>query len=114
VISTNWPKHGDIVSVDTNDDGEESFWQAFTDGSKSEQGVGSGLAVFTGQKLMAQLKFKLDNRFSNNQAEKLDILKALEAQEVNYNEHRRVVIHTESKITLDSIRNAKYHNNLVE
>jgi hypothetical protein len=49
-----WP----TVSVnDTIDDGEESLWQVFTDGSKSEQGVGSVVAVFTGQELMEQLKF---------------------------------------------------------
>jgi hypothetical protein len=46
-------------------------------GSKSEQAVVSGVAVFTRQELMEQLKFKLDNRCSNNQAEEL---KALEAK----------------------------------
>jgi ribonuclease HI len=114
----NWPHPADILSVsDAKDDGEESLWQVFTDGSKSEQGVGSGVAVFTGQELTEQLKFKLDNRCCNNQAQQLDVLKALEAietQQVNYNQHRTVVIHTDSKITLDSIRNAKNHNHLVE
>jgi hypothetical protein len=38
------------------------MWQIFMDGSKSEQGVGSGVAVFTGNVLMEQLKFKLENR----------------------------------------------------
>jgi ribonuclease HI len=83
-------------------------------GSKSEQGVGSGVVVFIGQELMEQLKFKLDNRCSNNQAEQLRALEAIETQQVNYNEHRTVVIHTDSKITLDSIREAKNHNHLVE
>jgi ribonuclease HI len=113
------PKHwlypADIVSVnDTKDDGEESLWQVFTDG---EQGVGLGVAVFTGQELMEQLKFKLENRCSYNQAEQRAILKALaaiETKQVNYNEHRTVVIHTDSKITLDSIRNAKNHNHLLK
>jgi ribonuclease HI len=113
-----WLHPADIVSInDTKDDGEESLWQIFTDGSKSEQGVGSGVAIFTGKVLMAQLKFKLDNRCSNNQAEQLAILKALEAietQQDNYNEHKTVVIYMDSEITLDSIRNAKNHNHLVE
>jgi ribonuclease HI len=61
------------------DDSEESLWQVLTDGSKSKQGVGSGVAVFTGQELMEQLKFKLENRCFNNQAEQLAIIKALEA-----------------------------------
>jgi ribonuclease HI len=89
----------------------------FTDGSKSEQGVDSGVAVFTGKILMKQLKFKLDNRCSNNQAEQLAIVKALEvieSQQENHNKHRTAVIYTNSKITLDSIRSAKNHNHLVE
>jgi hypothetical protein len=38
----------------------------YTDGSKNEHGVGSGVAIFVGEELTAQLKFKLDNRCSNN------------------------------------------------
>jgi ribonuclease HI len=79
--------------------------------------VGSGVAIFTRQILMEHLKFKVDNRLSNNQAEHLAIVKSLEAietQQVNYNEHRTVVIYTDSKITLDSIRSSKNHNHLVE
>jgi ribonuclease HI len=114
----NWLHPADIISVnDTKDDGEDQLWHIFTDGSKSEQGVGSGVAVFTGKVLMEQLKFKLDNRCSNNQAEQLAIVKALEvieSQQENHNEHRRAVIYTDSKITLDSIRNAKNHNHLEE
>jgi ribonuclease HI len=78
--------------------------------------VGSGVAVFTGNVLMEQFKFKLENRCSNNQAEQLAIIKALEvieSQQENHNEHRTAVIYTDSKITLDSIRSAKNHN-LVE
>jgi len=35
-------------------------------------------------------------------------------QQVNHNERRTAVIYTDSKITLDSISNAKNHNHLVE
>jgi ribonuclease HI len=79
--------------------------------------VGSGVAVFTGNVFTEQLKFKLDNRCSNNQAEQLAIVKALEvieSQRENHNEHRTAVIYTDSKITLDSISSAKNHNHLVE
>ena len=77
----------------------------------------SGVAVFTGRVLTEQLKFKLDSRCSNNQAEQLAIVKALEVietQRINQNEHRTAVIFTDSKITLDSVRSAKNHNHLVE
>jgi ribonuclease HI len=107
-----------IVSVnDTRDDGEKSLWQTFTDGSKSEQGVGSGVAVFIGKVVTEEHKLKLDSRCSNNQAEHLAVVKALEViemRQVNHNEHRTVVIYTDIKITLDSIRSAKIPNHLVE
>ena len=93
------------------------MWHIFTDGSKSEQGVGSGVALFTGKVLKEQLKLKLDNRCSNNQAEQLAIVKELEvieSQQENHNGHGTAVIYTDSKITLDSIRSAKNHNHLVE
>jgi ribonuclease HI len=60
---------------------------------------------------------KLDNRCSNNQAEQLAIVKALEIiemQKVKNNKSETAVIYTDSKITLDSIRNAKNHDHLVE
>ena len=79
--------------------------------------MGSEVAVFTGSELTEQLKFKLDKRCSNNEAEQLAIVKALavtERQHVNREEHRTAVIFTDSKITLDSIRRAKNHNHLVE
>jgi len=44
----NWLHPEGIFSVDTKDDGEKRLWYNFTDGSKSQQGVGSGVAVFTG------------------------------------------------------------------
>jgi len=79
--------------------------------------VGSGVAIFTGKVLAEQLIFKLDDRCSNNQAEHLAILKALEViemQQVKNYEPGRAVIYTDSKITLDSIISAKNHEHLVE
>jgi ribonuclease HI len=87
------------------------------DGSKSEQGVGSGVAVFTGKVPVEQLKFKPDDRCSNNRDKQLATVKALkviEMQQVKSNEPGRAVIYTDSKITLDSIISAKNHKHLVE
>jgi ribonuclease HI len=53
----------------------------YTDGSRNEHGVGSGVATFVQEKLAVQLQFSLGNRCSNNQAEQLAIAKALEAIE---------------------------------
>jgi ribonuclease HI len=54
----------------------------YTDGSKNEQRVRAGVAIFSGNELVTKLKYKLDNRCSNNQAEQLAIAKALEALEM--------------------------------
>jgi ribonuclease HI len=53
----------------------------YTDGSKNEYGVGSGVAIFVQQKLSVQLQFRLGTKCSNNQAEQLAIVKALESIE---------------------------------
>jgi len=52
-----------------------------TDGSKCWHRVGSGVAVFGGNELAAQLKFMLNKKCSNNQAEQLAIVKALQTTE---------------------------------
>jgi ribonuclease HI len=79
--------------------------------------VGSGVALFTRKVLAEQLKFKLDDRCSNNQAEHLAIVQALEViemQQVKNNEPGRAVIYTDGKMTLGSIISAKNHEHLVE
>jgi ribonuclease HI len=88
-----------------------------TDGSKNEDGVGSGVAIFVGNELAVQLKFKLNNRCSNNQAERLAIAKALEVIEttdITENSPRTVAIFTDSRITTDSLKNVNNHSNLIE
>jgi len=60
---------------------DEKTIQIYRDGSRNEQGVGSGVVIFSGKELVTKLKYKLDNRCSNNQAEHLAIAKALEALE---------------------------------
>jgi ribonuclease HI len=79
--------------------------------------VGSGVAVFTGKLLTEQLEFKLDNRCTNNQAEQMAIVKTLEAIEtqlVDRHVQKTVVIYTDSKITMYSIRRIKNHIYLLE
>jgi hypothetical protein len=107
---SNWLHSAD---VDIKKDDEEPFRQIYTDGSKSEQGLGSGVAVFKGKALTEQLKYKINQRCSNNQAEQLATVKALETletQTANHNVHKTAVIYTDSKITMDSITSAKNNN----
>ena len=113
----NWPHPADVVKVIEAKEHKEQTIQAYTDGSKNEHGVGSGVAVFAGKELVSQIKFKLDNRCSNNQAEQLAIAKALEIIEsidISENRPRTVTIFTDSKITLDSLMNVNNHDYLIE
>jgi len=75
------------------------------------------VAIFVGMELAVQQKFKLDNRCSNNQAEQLAILKALEVIESienTDNSSRTATIFTDSRISIDSLKNANNHICLVE
>ena len=76
-----------------------------------------GVALFIGTNLALQYKFKLDNNCSNNQVEQLAIIKALEAIgniDTTNTSQRTATIFTDSMITLESIRNTKNHNYLIE
>ena len=78
-----WVNPADMFRLNsTKDEGEEYLWHNFTGCSKSEQGVGSGVAIFAGMVHTEQLKFNLGYRRSINQAEHLAIVKALEVIEI--------------------------------
>jgi len=58
-----------------------------------------GVAIFVGKELAVQLRFKLDNRCSNNQAEQLATLRALrviETTEMTQNS-TRIATHWQQK-----------------
>jgi hypothetical protein len=76
------PKTGFILPTQSESlNKRRARYQIFTDGSKSEHGVGAGLAIFIQSKIAHQLRFTLHNRCSKNQAEQLAIVKALETIE---------------------------------
>ena len=71
----NWnhlAKH--IKIIEGHEDSSHSM-QAYTDGSKNDTGVGSGIAVYSDINLTATMKFWLNGCCSNNQAEQMAILK---------------------------------------
>ena len=91
--------------------------QAYTDGNKHEQGVGSGAAIFIEKEIVTQIRLKLNGRCSNNQAEQPAIIKALETIESLHNKPinpRTAVIFTDSMVGLDSLRNVNKHVYLFE
>ena len=106
----NWPHPADVFKIIEVKEYDGKTIQIYTDGSRNEQEVGSGVTIFSGKELVKKLKYKLDNGCSNNQAEKLAIAKALEALESTHiEEHspRTAAIITVSRISLHSIKNLK-------
>jgi len=88
-----------------------------TDCSEPEKAVGSGVAIFVDGSLTHQLRYKLAEKCSNNQAEQLAIVKALtklSSMHTIQGNQRTTVIHTDSRITLEAIANPKNHQSLVE
>jgi len=112
-----WPHPADVVEIIEVKEYDDKTIQIYTDGSRNEQGVGSGVVIFSGKELVTKLKYKLDNRCSNIQAEQLAIAKALEALEstdIEENSPHTAAIITDSRISLDSIKNIKNHSFLIE
>jgi len=104
----NWPHPAEVATIHEVERNEETSIQVYTDGSKQEQGVGYGALIIKGSEMIAKLKFKRDNRCSNNQAEQFAILKALEKLEVLSRQSSNPIwatIYTDSRITLDSLQN---------
>jgi ribonuclease HI len=63
------------------------------------------------------MKHKLHDRCSNNQAEQMAIVKALQAIEtikINSNTPRTIKIFTDSRINLESLKNTKNRNYLIK
>jgi ribonuclease HI len=114
---TSLPHPADVVKIIEDNGYKEQTIQIYTDGSKNEHGVGSGMAIFVGKGLKAQLKFKLHNRCSNNQAEQLAIAKALEVRDaidIAENSPFTIGIFTDSRITIDSLKNVNNHSYIIE
>jgi len=113
----NWPHPADVFKIIEVKEYDGKTIQIYTDGSRNEQEVGSGVTIFSGKELVKKLKYKLDNGCSNNQAEKLAIAKALEALEstdIEENIPRTAAITTDSRISPYSIKNVNNHSYLIE
>jgi len=107
----------DALIITEAKDYKDELVQVYTDGRMCETGVGSGAVIFIGQEKATQIKLKLYNRCSNNQAEQLAIIKALETIEsINSadNNPRTATVFTDSIITLDSLHNANNYAYIIE
>jgi hypothetical protein len=105
-----WTHPADTVTISEQNEVNEHMIEIFTDGSKNEHGVGSGTDIYVQNMLTHKMKHKLHDKCSNNQAEQMAIVKALQAIEtIKINNHtpRTIKIHTDSRITLESLKNTK-------
>jgi len=79
--------------------------------------VGAGVVIFVNNELIPRSKFRLNHRCFNNQTEQLAIVKTLDLisyLEIADNKPRTIGVYTDSRITIDSIKNASTHNYLIE
>jgi ribonuclease HI len=88
----------------------------FTDGSKTDDKVGAGVAIYryVDQDLIKRSKYKLGSCCTNNQVEEFALLKSLE--EISLlpdHKDRMVAIYTDSQVTLDSLRNNFIHTPII-
>jgi len=107
----------DSVRISEQNEAKGHTIQIFTDGSKNERRVGSRTAIYIQNKLTHQIKHKLHNRSSNIQAEQMSIVKALQAIEtikISNNTPRTIMIHTDSRISLESLKNMKNRKHLIK
>jgi len=112
-----WPQPAEFENIIETNDSNDHTIQIYTDGSKGLRGVGAGVAIFSSNKPTARYKYKIDHRCSNNQAEQLAFLKALELTnhiEIADSTSRTIGVYTDSKITIDSLKDASKHNYLIE
>jgi len=89
----------------------------FTDGSKIGGKVGAAAVIMKDDIVLHQSKYRLHERCSNNQAEQVAILKALEhIQNLQLTEdaEKIILVNTDSKVTLATLQNRKKHYILIE
>jgi hypothetical protein len=70
------PAEASISSTEQKE--EKDTIQIYTDGSKTDKGVGSGIAIFESGKYIESIQHRLNEKCTNNRAEQLAILAALQ------------------------------------
>jgi ribonuclease HI len=81
--------------------------------------VGLGVVIFKGSDIITRQKLKLEDKCPNNQAEQLAIHQAVEETGLLNRKDinpltATAIIYTDSRVSLDSIRNPNNHSFLVK
>jgi len=103
-----WPHPVEITLIREPTGIPHNVINIFTDSSKIGGKVGAAAVIIKDDKIIHQSKFRLHERCSNNQAEQVAILKALEqiqSLQLKEDEEKIAVVNTDSKVTLDTLKN---------
>ena len=73
-----WPHHADFPGIRPAIEDRQFAWKIYTDRKKMDNNVDSGIVMFQDDEIKHRLRYRLDKKCSNNQAEMLAILKATE------------------------------------
>jgi ribonuclease HI len=109
-----WPHPAFSISLLKDDNDVESDLEIYTDGSKTKQGVGAGIAIYSRGTHARSLKYRLHDKCTNNQAEQMEILKSLLHMTKEHSPNKTVTIYTDSQTTLSSLMNSKIHTSLID
>jgi len=66
-----------IKTIESDEESSHPI-QSYTDSSKNDSGVGDGIVIFLDSNLLTTMQYRLNERCTNNQAEQMAVLKALE------------------------------------
>jgi len=72
------------------------------------------VVIFLDNNIIKTMQYRLNEGCSNNQAEQMAILKTVEYIQKMEPEEKIVLVHTDSKITLQRLQNKKKHTKLIE
>jgi ribonuclease HI len=112
-----WMHPSKVTPIKEAETHDEATITVYTDGSKYQTGVGSGVVIFKGRDIITINKLKLEDRCWNKQAEQVAIRKALEEIELLDKESitpLTAIIYTDSRVSLDALCNPNIHAFLIE
>jgi len=110
----NWVHPSKNITIIEGQEKNTHCLQMYTNGTKNEEDVGSGIAVFAGTNLITTQMYRLNGRCTNNQTEQLAILKALECIQNLKDAGKTIIVYTDSRITLQLLTNHKRHTYLTK
>jgi hypothetical protein len=103
-----WPHPAEIPLIRESTEIPHNVINIFTDGSKFGGKVAAATFIIKDDKVIHQSKFRLHERCSNNQAEQVAIIRALQqiqCLQLKEDEEKMAVINTHSKVTLETLQN---------